>query len=139
MLLTYRQLLLSQIQESRLILSFDPSNFELVPFYWYVWLHHGLSCNRFTIKCRPVDEDKLERVKPSKLLEYREQHHFRGPLCLCPLLRTLDEEPTSRSIEAAILLKRSGTYVGEYVAECANGHCGYLGQFPDPIAFQKNR
>ena len=68
-----------------------------------------------TINCRPVDEDK--HVEPSRLLEYREQHRFQTPLCLCPLLQTLSEAPTIT--EAAILQKRSGTHVAEYVAECA--------------------
>jgi hypothetical protein len=77
------------------------------------------------INSRPVDEDK--RVEPGRLLEYREQHDFRTPLCLCPLLQTLSEEPTI--MEAAILQKRSGTHVGEYVAECASRRCGYLGGF----------
>ena len=77
----------------------------------------------FTINCRPVDENK--RVEPSRILEYREQHHFQTPFCLCPLLGTLNEGPT----EAAILEKRSGTHVGEYVAECASDCCGYFGEF----------
>ena len=79
----------------------------------------------FTINCRPVDEDK--HVEPSRLLKYREQHHFQTPLCLCPLLQTPSEEPTIA--EAAILQKRSGIHVAEYVAECASGHCGYFGEF----------
>lgn len=79
----------------------------------------------FTINYRPVDEGK--RVEPSMLLEYREQHHFQTPLCLCPLLRTLTEEPTIT--ETAILEKRSGTHIGEYVAECKSGRCGYFGEF----------
>ena len=77
----------------------------------------------FTINCRPVDENK--RVEPSKILEYREQHHFQTPFCLCPLLRTLNEGP----VEAAILEKRSGAHIGEYVAECASHYCGYFGEF----------
>jgi hypothetical protein len=72
-----------------------------------------------------MDEDK--RVEPSRLLEYREQHYFRTPLCLCPLLQTLDEEPSIT--EAAILEKKPGTHVAEYVAECASGRCGYSGDF----------
>jgi hypothetical protein len=79
----------------------------------------------FTINCRPVDENK--RVEPSRLLEYREQHHFRAPLCLCPFLQTHSEEPTIT--ETAILEMKSGTHVAEYVAECASGRCGYFGEF----------
>jgi hypothetical protein len=80
----------------------------------------------FTFNCRPVDKDK--RVEPSRLLEYREQHHFRTPVCLCPLLQTLVKEPTIT--EVAIREKRSGTHVAEYVAECASSRCGYFGEFP---------
>ena len=36
--------------------------------------------------------------------------------------------------EAKILLKDSGDHIGEYVAECTNGCCEYLGQLP--VAFQ---
>ena len=36
--------------------------------------------------------------------------------------------------EAKILLKDSGDHVAEYVAECLNGQCKYLGQLP--VAFQ---
>ena len=75
-----------------------------------------------------MDEDK--RVEPSRLLEYREQHYFRTPLCLCPLLQTLSE-----ITEAAILEKKSGTHTAEYVAECASGRCGYFGEFS--VIFQE--
>jgi hypothetical protein len=85
-----------------------------------------------TFNCRPVEEDK--RVEPSRLLEYREQHHFRTPLCLCPLLQTLSEGPTIT--ETAILEKRSGTHVAEHVAECASGHCGYFGEISESVIFQ---
>ena len=75
---------------------------------------------------RPVNDAKDERVKPCNLLEYREQHHFRAPQCLCPLLQKLGdgEEPI---IETAITEKISGTV--KYVAECASGRCGYSGLF----------
>jgi hypothetical protein len=81
---------------------------------------------------RPViDEDK--RVKPCNLLEYREQHHFQAPQCLCPLLQKLgDGEELITETETAILEKVSGTGsnpIIEYVAECASGRCGYSGVF----------
>ena len=79
----------------------------------------------FTINCRPVDGDK--RVEPSRLLEYREQHNFQTPLCLCPLLQKLSKEPTIT--ETVILEKKSGTHVAEYVVECASGRCDYFGEF----------
>ena len=87
--------------------------------------HAKADYGAFTINSRPVDEDK--QVEPSRLLEYLEQRHFRTPLCLCPLLQTFCEEPTIT--EAAILQKRSGTHVGEYVVECVSGRCGYFGEF----------
>ena len=65
-------------------------------------------------------------------LEYHMQHEFKGLHCLCPLLWTTDEELPFT--EAKILLKDSGDHVGEYIAECPNGHCEYLGQLP--VAFQ---
>jgi hypothetical protein len=73
-----------------------------------------------------VDDNK--RVPPDMWLGYRAQHRFRGPDCLCPLLRTTNQELPST--EAKILLKGSGEYIGEYVAECPNGRCGYFGQLP---------
>ena len=79
----------------------------------------------FMINSRPVDEDK--QVELSGLLEYLEQRHFQTPLCLCPLLQTFYDEPTI--MEAAVLQKKSGTHVGEYVVECVSGRCGYFGEF----------
>jgi hypothetical protein len=67
-----------------------------------------------------------KRVTPDMLLEYRTRHKLQGPHCLCPLLRTTDEEPPLT--EAKIMLKESGDHIGEYVAECPNGQCEYLGQ-----------
>jgi hypothetical protein len=80
---------------------------------------------------RPVNDAEAKRVKPCNLLEYREQHHFRAPQCLCPLLGRLKDGEES-IIETAILEKISGTRrnrIVEYVAECASGRCGYSGVF----------
>ena len=79
-----------------------------------------------------MDGDK--RVTPDMWLEYRKLHKFRGPNCLCPLLRTTNEEPPST--EAKIVLKESGNHIGEYIAKCPNARCGYYGQLP--VAFQDN-
>ena len=76
-------------------------------------------------------EDKLERVKPCDLLEYREQHHFRAPQCLCPLLQKLGDKE-ELIIETAILEKISGTQcnrIVEYVMECTSSCCSYSGVF----------
>jgi hypothetical protein len=59
-------------------------------------------------------------------LEHRTLHKFQGPHCLCPLLLQAGEEPLFT--EAKILLKDSGVHIGEYVAECPNGRCEYLGR-----------
>ena len=123
---SYRKVLLDQIKNSREILSFDPSDFELKPFLWYVLLH-WLSNLKLNLEGRPVDGKK--RVTPDALLEYRARHKFQGLHCLCPLLRTTNEEyPLT---EAKIQLKASGDYIGEYIAECPNGLCEYFGQLPD--------
>ena len=76
--------------------------------------------------------DDSKRVTPDKWLEYRTRHKFQGLHCLCPLLQTTDDEPPFT--EAKVLLKDSGDHIGEYVAECPNGRCGYLGQLT--VAFQ---
>jgi hypothetical protein len=78
--------------------------------------------------------DNNKRVTPDMWLEYRARHKFQGPDCLCPLLRTTNQEPPFT--EAKILLKGSGDHIGEYIAECPNGRCGYFGQLP--VAFQKS-
>jgi hypothetical protein len=76
--------------------------------------------------------DNNKRVTPDMWLEYRARHKFQGPDCLCPLLWTANQEPPF--MEAKILLKGSGDHIGEYIAECPNGHCRYFGQLP--VAFQ---
>jgi hypothetical protein len=77
------------------------------------------------LESRPVDGGI--RVPPDHWLEYRKKQKFRGPDCLCPLLRTNDSEEPS-STEAHIVLKESGDHIGEYIAECPNGLCEYFGQ-----------
>ena len=76
--------------------------------------------------------DGNKRVTPDRWLEYRAGHEFQGPHCLCPLLRTTDEEPPFT--EAVILLKDLGDHFGEYIAECPNGRCEYFGQLS--VVFQ---
>ena len=73
-----------------------------------------------------------KHVMPDTWLEYCMRHEFKGLHCLCPLLQTTDEEHLFT--EAKILLKDSGDYIREYVTECPNGRCEYLGQLP--VAFQ---
>jgi hypothetical protein len=65
------------------------------------------------------------RVVPSALRKYRESHRFLGPCCLCPLFA---QDGRSVFVEAAIFIAISGPDAGYYVAKCAKGECGYLGQ-----------
>ena len=119
---TYRQLMLSKIQESLFVLSFDPIGFKLRQFHWYVPLPFVLGCHN--VRERPVEEG--ERVPPAGWCEYRREHDFLGPGCLCPLLQPSTEKPVFT--EAVTHFKMSGVYFAEYVAECAKGRCGYLGK-----------
>jgi hypothetical protein len=126
---SYREILLFQIQKSSIILSFDPLDFELKPFHWYGAISCSLRVDdsAFMINFdRPVNDADDKRVKPCNLLEYREQHHFRAPQCLCPLLQKLGDGE-GLIVETAITVKISGTR--EYVAECESGRCGYSGVF----------
>jgi hypothetical protein len=66
------------------------------------------------------------RVSPDEWRVYRENHQFLNPCCLCQLFEP--QGKNSRHTEAAIYLPLSGQYKGEWVAECAKGHCGYLGR-----------
>jgi hypothetical protein len=125
---SYRKVLLDQMKNSRIIWSFDPSDFELKPFHWYVCRIDYRAGLKLKHKGRPVDGNK--RVTPDMWLEYRAQHKFQGPHCLCPLIRTTDQKPPFT--EANILLERSGDHIGEYIAECPNRRCDYFGQFPVP-------
>jgi hypothetical protein len=66
------------------------------------------------------------RVSPSDLLDYRLDHDFKAPCCLCA--------SNARGIsftESAIYIALSGPYEEEYVAGCAADHCGYLSK-PSP-------
>ena len=128
---SYRKILLEKMKNSRMIWSFNPLDFELKPFHWYVFCCIDYRARlKLKLEGRPVDDGK--RVPPDMWLEYRVQNKFQGPHCLCPLLRMINEDP--RPTEAEIVLKGSGDYVGEYIAECPNRRCGYFGQFP--VAFQ---
>ena len=76
--------------------------------------------------------DNNKRVAPDMWPVYRATHKFQGPDCLCPLLQTTTQKPPFT--EAKILLEGSGDHIGEYIAECPNGRCGYFGQLH--VAFQ---
>jgi hypothetical protein len=73
------------------------------------------------------------RVSPDKWRDYRKNHDFLNPSCLCALFQPKGD--VLRYNEAAIYLPLSGRYRGEWVAECAKGSCGYLGEslFPPKL------
>ena len=71
------------------------------------------------------------------LHNYRKTHQFLGPCCLCSLLTPLRED--SHFTEAAIYVPVFGRYAGEYVAECARSHCGYLGQLSSWLKAYRNK
>ena len=73
------------------------------------------------------------RVSPDKWRDYRENHEFLNPSCLCALPKPQGKGEALRYIEVAIHLPLNGCYKVEWVAECAKGYCGYLGRFLIPL------
>ena len=123
---TLRQCMLSIIKKStHCVLSLNPKTLTLTTFYWCVMiLQIRLVLDSiFDYPRRPVHG--TERVTPDALRTYRKCHVFLGPCCLCPLLQPHRGKP--RYAEAAIYLPVQGRYKGEYIAECAENKCGYLG------------
>lgn len=117
------QLFLKEVREATgCIKSLDPKTRTLTILPWLV-TSNNLCFQYLHISRRPVRD--TERVVPSELEEHRKSHQFLGPCCLCPLF-----EPQGRPIftEAAIFIATSGPFAGEYIAKCAKGDCGYLGQ-----------
>lgn len=55
---------------------------------------------------------------------YRAMHRMRNPLCIC----ARDLETCTTIPEAAVYVAQSGRYQGYWVAGCARGRCGYLGE-----------
>ena len=72
---------------------------------------------------RPVN-DQGRRITPSDLAAHRLSHQFLGPRCLCMLANY----PHGGHKETATVVLTRGPYVGEYVARCATGRCGYFGE-----------
>ena len=109
---SYRKVLLSEINKSWEILTFDFSEFELKPFFWYVLqccivYRAGLKPK---LEGRPVDGGI--HVPPDHWLDHCKTQKFQGPHCLCPLLWMTEEQPL---MEAQIVLKESGDHIGEYI------------------------
>ena len=65
--------------------------------------------------------------------DYRENHKFLNPSCLCALLKLQGKGEAPRYTEAAIYLLLNECYKGEWVAECAKDYCRYLGRFLIPL------
>lgn len=63
-------------------------------------------------------------VEPADLLNYRANHEFRAPCCLCA---SISNPHTADYTESAIYIADNGPYWAEYVAGCASNSCGYLG------------
>ena len=124
---TYHQLLLRQVRDAtNAIQSLDIENLTLSVLHWYMSPEQViLSSSTSDILHRPMNQQ--ERVPPSELREHRQSHEFLGPCCLCPLF-----VPNGKRVftEAAMFIAASGPFSGEYVAQCAKGECGYLGQSP---------
>ncbi|KAF8234352.1 hypothetical protein L208DRAFT_1550076 [Tricholoma matsutake] len=107
--LTYRQILLNKVYNStNVIWSLEPATLKLTKWHWPI---HARKC-----------------VVPGALHEHHEHYQFLGPSCLCPLLQQVSKAPVFT--EAAIYILVFGRYAGEYIAECANGRCRYIGQSP---------
>lgn len=68
-----------------------------------------------------ADGEGGARVPPSELDEYRRQHDFKYPSCLCAM-ESLDPDAYT---EAVVFLVTTGRLAGEYVAACATGKCKY--------------
>jgi hypothetical protein len=116
---------LSKVRTSKnKVLQYDHDIDALSVWKWYV-LFLASRLQHLHIHCieRPVTA-RGERVTPSDLRDHRLSHKFLGPCCMCPLLT----EGGSTFKEAAIFAMPSGCFVGEYVAECADGKCGYFGK-----------
>ncbi|KAH6869034.1 hypothetical protein BKA70DRAFT_1452232 [Coprinopsis sp. MPI-PUGE-AT-0042] len=65
-------------------------------------------------------ERQTSRVEPSGLEDYRRDHEFQAPTCLCALI---DGVPYT---ETRIGLVERGEHRGAYAAECAAKRCGYI-------------
>jgi len=97
-----RRLQIHQRLTPTIILHYDPQSHDLQVWFW------------------PVTQAGT-RVPPSDLLDYRIDHEFRAPCCLCA-----SNANGVGFTESAIYLAICGPYKDEYVAGCASDECGYL-------------
>ncbi|KAJ3517390.1 hypothetical protein NMY22_g13978 [Coprinellus aureogranulatus] len=72
------------------------------------------------------------RVPPDELEQHRREYYFRAPCCLCASTTdntTLYAESTFQLLESVNPvhdIPRNRPFIGEYIAECATGTCGYF-------------
>ncbi|KAF8235833.1 hypothetical protein L208DRAFT_1254779 [Tricholoma matsutake] len=105
----YQQILLNKVYNlTNIIWSLEPATLKLTKWHWPI---HARKC-----------------IALGALCEHHEHYQFFGPSCLCPLLQQVSEDLVFT--EAAIYILVFGRYAGEYIAKCANGRCGYIGQSP---------
>ena|SRR5271170_3587759 len=88
-------------------------------------MHYLWSIIYITQLNRPLNA-RGERIPPSDLSDHRSSHRFLGPCCICPLLRPAVQGCTF--VEAAIFMATHGRLAGQYLAVCARGRCGYIGE-----------
>ena len=119
-----QQLYLHQVRISNVILQFDVAAGRGLS----IWRWYDLELLAFVTltshnRDRPVN-DVGERVTPSDLDNHRLSHRFLGPCCICPAINNEHVAFT----ETAITVVLFGRRAGQYVARCATGGCGYLGE-----------
>ncbi|KAF8221163.1 hypothetical protein L208DRAFT_1535147 [Tricholoma matsutake] len=108
----YWQILLNKVYNlTNVIWSLEPATLKLTKWHW------------------PIHARK--HVAPGTLHEHCKHYQFLGPSCLCPLLQQVSEDLVFT--EVAIYMPVFGRYAREYIAECANGRCGYIGQSPSVL------
>jgi hypothetical protein len=104
-----------------IVLHYDPPSRDLRAWFWCVWLPCSFECTLINITLRPVFAETGNRVPPSDLVDYRADHYFCAPWCLCA-----SNTRGPGFTETAIYVAVRGPYAGEYVAGCATDTCGYL-------------
>lgn len=111
------------------IQAFDPKTRSLKTFPWYILDSLTFARNVYPFLYRPMRDSV--RVSPDKWRDYRDNHEFLNPSCLCSLFQS--QCKVLCYTEAAIYLPVSGRYRGEWVAECVKSFCGYLGKSLFPL------
>lgn len=108
------------------VLHYNAVTRSLEPWFWYALVEEILVLTIDWLPSnRPVYSDSglgSARVEPSNLEEHRRHFDFQAPSCLCALLE--GTEYTESRIRVVFEGERSGLYV----AECAEGRCGYSGE-----------